>query len=620
MELNEVLKKINLPKDLKSLSDGELTALCGEIRDMLIHTVSNTGGHLSSNLGVVELTVALHRVFDAPVDQIVWDVGHQTYTHKILTGRKDKMRTLRQKGGLSGFPKPDESPYDAFVAGHSSTSISVAAGLARAKSMAKEPGYVIAVIGDGAFTGGMAYEALNNAGHYKDKLIVVLNDNEMSISKNVGAFARYLAQIRSKPEYYATRNKIRKAVSAVPIVGRPLAQIVSDSKAYLKEMLYHSNLFEDFGFEYVGPVDGHDLDSLNAALERAKASQGPVLVHVDTIKGKGYPFAEKEPDAYHGVPRFNAEYGNNDDAGQNFSSTFGDWMLEAAGRDRKICAVTAAMKCGTGLDAFAAAYPQRFYDVGIAEAHAVTFSAGLAHGGFQPVFAVYSTFLQRAYDQVMQDLAIAKEHVVLAVDRAGIVGEDGETHQGVFDISLLSSIPGMTILSPSTYSELRGCLDRAMYRCSGPVAVRYPRGKEKEMPAGFRGNECYQVLGEGKILLVSYGRLAVECAQAARILKQQGYEVSVLKLTQLVPYHEDILPLLMEKGHVFFVEEAVEFGSISQITGSRLMQKGYTGHYHTRTIPNQFLAHATVGEIFEDLGFTCEKIAQWVKETVGEMV
>ena len=443
--MDNLLDRLKLPQDLKKLSFRQLEALCAEIRSVLIHTVSKTGGHLSSNLGVVELTVALHKTFDAPKDQIVWDVGHQSYTHKILTGRKNKMNTLRQKGGLSGFPKPAESIYDAFIAGHSSTSISVAAGLARAKSLKAEPGFTIAVIGDGAFTGGMAYEALNNAGHYKDRIIIVLNDNEMSISKNVGAFARYLAQIRSKPEYYSTRDKIRKWISAFPLGGKPLAKLVSDSKSYLKEMLYHSNLFEDFGFEYVGPVDGHDLESLCDAFERAKASDGPVLVHVDTIKGKGYSFAEKQPDAYHGVPQFNAKLGSCENRPQDFSAVFGSWIAEAAEKDAKICAITAAMKDGTGLEEFAARYPERFYDVGIAESHAVTFSAGLAHGGLHPVFAVYSTFLQRAYDQVMQDMAIANEHVLLAVDRAGIVGEDGETHQGIFDISFLSSIPGITI-------------------------------------------------------------------------------------------------------------------------------------------------------------------------------
>lgn len=599
------------------MSFRQLEALCAEIRSVLIHTVSKTGGHLSSNLGVVELTVALHKTFDTPKDQIVWDVGHQSYTHKILTGRKNKMNTLRQKGGLSGFPKPAESIYDAFIAGHSSTSISVAAGLARAKSLKAEPGFTIAVIGDGAFTGGMAYEALNNAGHYKDRIIVVLNDNEMSISKNVGAFARYLAQIRSKPEYYSTRDKIRKWISAVPLVGKPMAKLLSDSKSYLKEMLYHSNLFEDFGFEYVGPVDGHDLESLCDAFERAKASDGPVLVHVDTIKGKGYSFAEKQPDAYHGVPQFNAKLGSCENRPQDFSAVFGSWIAEAAEKDAKICAITAAMKDGTGLEEFAARYPERFYDVGIAESHAVTFSAGLAHGGLHPVFAVYSTFLQRAYDQVMQDMAIANEHVLLAVDRAGIVGEDGETHQGIFDISFLSSIPGITILSPATYPELRACLDRAMYRCIGPVAVRYPKGREKAFPAGLHGNEKFQLSKDVDILLISYGRLAVSCCQAAELLRQKGVDVGVLKLTQLLPYCEELLPMFLKKKSIFFVEEAIEQGSISQMTGNLLLQNGYQGKFFVRAVPNRFLAQASVDEIFEELGWTPQMLAAWVEESIG---
>ena len=615
--MDNLLDRLKLPQDLKKLSFRQLEALCAEIRSVLIHTVSKTGGHLSSNLGVVELTVALHKTFDAPKDQIVWDVGHQSYTHKILTGRKNKMDTLRQKGGLSGFPKPAESIYDAFIAGHSSTSISVAAGLARAKSLKAEPGFTIAVIGDGAFTGGMAYEALNNAGHYKDRIIIVLNDNEMSISKNVGAFARYLAQIRSKPEYYSTRDKIRKWISAVPLVGKPMAKLVSDSKSYLKEMLYHSNLFEDFGFEYVGPVDGHDLESLCDAFERAKASDGPVLVHVDTIKGKGYSFAEKQPDAYHGVPQFNAKLGSCENRPQDFSAVFGSWIVEAAEKDTKICAITAAMKDGTGLEEFAARYPERFYDVGIAESHAVTFSAGLAHGGLHPVFAVYSTFLQRAYDQVMQDMAIANEHVLLAVDRAGIVGEDGETHQGIFDISFLSSIPGITILSPATYPELRACLDRAMYRCIGPVAVRYPKGREKAFPAGLHGNEKFQLSKDVDILLISYGRLAVSCCQAAGLLRQKGVDVGVLKLTQLLPYCEELLPMFLKKKSIFFVEEAIEQGSISQMTGNLLLQNGYQGQFFVRAVPNRFLAQASVDEIFEELGWTPQMLAAWVEESIG---
>ena len=615
--MDNLLDRLKLPQDLKKLSFRQLEALCAEIRSALIHTVSKTGGHLSSNLRVVELTVALHKTFEAPKDQIVWDVGHQSYTHKILTGRKNKMNTLRQKGGLSGFPKPAESIYDAFIAGHSSTSISVAAGLARAKSLKAEPGFTIAVIGDGAFTGGMAYEALNNAGHYKDRIIIVLNDNEMSISKNVGAFARYLAQIRSKPEYYSTRDKIRKWISAVPLVGKPMAKLLSDSKSYLKEMLYHSNLFEDFGFEYVGPVDGHDLESLCDAFERAKASDGPVLVHVDTIKGKGYSFAEKQPDSYHGVPQFNAKLGSCENRPQDFSAVFGSWIAEAAEKDTKICAITAAMKDGTGLEEFAARYPERFYDVGIAESHAVTFSAGLAHGGLHPVFAVYSTFLQRAYDQVMQDMAIANEHVLLAVDRAGIVGEDGETHQGIFDISFLSSIPGITILSPATYPELRACLDRAMYRCIGPVAVRYPKGREKAFPAGLHGNEKFQLSKDVDILLISYGRLAVSCCQAAELLRQKGVDVGVLKLTQLLPYCEELLPMFLKKKSIFFVEEAIEQGSISQMTGNLLLQNGYQGQFFVRAVPNRFLAQASVDEIFEELGWTPQMLAAWVEESIG---
>ena len=612
--MKKILDRIQQPQDLKKLNQRELESLCGEIRELLIETVSNTGGHLSSNLGVVELTVALHKTFDLPIDQIVWDVGHQSYTHKILTGRKDKMASLRQKNGISGFPKPTESEYDTFVAGHSSTSISVAAGLARAKRLKGEAGHAIAVIGDGAFTGGMAYEALNNAGHNGDRIIVVLNDNEMSISKNVGALARYLAQIRTKPGYYSTRKRVRKAMDRVPVVGKPLAKLVSGLIDHVKEMLYHSNLFENFGFDYVGPVDGHDLDSLCAAFARAKASDRPVLVHVDTVKGKGYRFAEENPDAYHGVSQFDIQVGSQQGRPQDFSAVFGQWICETAEKDPSVCAVTAAMKHGTGLEAFSRKFPMRFYDVGIAESHAATFSAGLAHGGFLPVFAVYSTFLQRAYDQVMQDMAIAGEHVVLAVDRAGIVGEDGETHQGVFDISMLSSVPGMTILSPATYPELRACLDRALYRIDGPVVVRYPRGKEKSFPSGLHGNEQYQTTGSGKIILVSYGRLSANCCHAAALLTEKGLDVSVMKLTQLLPLPQGVLEQLMQAEHIFFAEEAVAQGSVSRMVGDLMVHQGYKGQYETRTVPDRFLAQASVDEIFEDLGLTAEQLAQWVEE------
>lgn len=438
-----ILDHIASPQDLKQLTVPQMEDLAEEIRHRLIETISQNGGHLASNLGTVELTLALHHVFSCPEDQIIWDVGHQSYTHKLLTGRQAQFSTIRKPNGISGYPRHQESMYDAFVAGHSSTSISAAEGIARAQALLGKDGWVIAVVGDGAFTGGMIYEALNNV-RPGDRLMIVLNDNGMSISKNVGALAGYIAQIRTKPGYFRAKDRIGAMLEHIPLVGLPVKNLMIQLKTGLRQQLYHSNLFEYFGLNYLGPVDGHNLRQLIDVFSRARETEGPVFVHVRTVKGKGYPFAEQSPQSFHGVSGFDIATGNPEVAQYgSFSTVFGEELTRLARTDPSICAITAAMESGTGLQYFSREFKSkgRFFDVGIAEPHAVTFAAGLAAAGMRPVFAVYSTFLQRAVDQIIHDCAIERQHVVLAIDRAGIVGDDGETHQGLFDVPLLTPVP-----------------------------------------------------------------------------------------------------------------------------------------------------------------------------------
>ncbi|HOJ36156.1 MAG TPA: 1-deoxy-D-xylulose-5-phosphate synthase, partial [Clostridiales bacterium] len=455
MEEFKLLKNISGPADVKKLKKEELPQLADEIRQVLINTVSKNGGHLASNLGVVELSIALHRVFCSPYDKIVWDVGHQCYVHKLLTGRFDRFDTIRTEGGLSGFCRPDESEHDTFYSGHSSTSISAAYGIAAANKLKGNKNYTIAVIGDGSFTGGLVYEALNNAGRSKTRLIVILNDNDMSISRNVGALARYFAAIKARPGYFRLKAKTEQLINKIPFVGKKLSITLFRIKTYIKNMIYKSTIFEDFGFRYMGPINGHNINQLIDALEGAKAANHPVVLHINTVKGKGYDHAEKSPEVFHGISQFDINTGEPLSAGTNFSAEFGRFLIDVAEKDRRICAITAAMSVGTGLDGFAARFPDRFFDVGIAEAHAVTFASGLAKAGMVPVFAVYSSFLQRAYDQLIHDGALQRQKMIIAVDRAGFVGEDGETHQGIFDVAFLNSIPNVTVYSPSTYAEMR---------------------------------------------------------------------------------------------------------------------------------------------------------------------
>jgi len=613
-----ILKTIRSPEDLKKLDPSLYGTLCDEIRCKLIETVSCTGGHLSSNLGTVELTVALHLAFCSPIDQIVWDVGHQSYTHKLLTGRFDQFDTIRCQNGLSGFPRKSESIHDAFLAGHSSTSISAAYGIAKAKTFTGKDGVTVAVIGDGALTGGMAYEALNNAGRCKDPLVIILNDNSMSISKNVGAMARYLAVIRSKPGYFRFKDHLENLLSHTPIIGEPIKNWLIASKVFFKKLLYPTTFFEDFGFMYMGPVDGHDITSMRRVFERAREIKKPVFIHVLTKKGKGYEYAEKNPGAYHGVSTFNIETGNPETVeGDSFSAEFGNYLTRLAKTDARICAITAAMKYGTGLQVFAAEFRSRLFDVGIAEQHAATFAAGLASGGMFPVFAVYSTFLQRSYDQLIHDIAIEKNKVLLAVDRAGIVGSDGETHQGVFDAAFLSQIPGFTVYSPSNYAELRLCMHKALYELSGPVAVRYPRGKENPLIASeISQNVDYQLTDSNRnVLLVTYGRLFAEILTAKQLLEEQhNIKISILKLVQITPILPGCLDMMMQYSAVYFVEEGIKAGGIAEQIAALLLEKGYKEKFRIRAIDNTFIAQGKDTECIRQCGFDGRSLADWIAD------
>ena len=614
--MGKLLNQINSPADLKKLPKSALPQLCDEIRESLVETVSQTGGHLSPNLGVVELTVALHYVFDCPRDSIVFDVGHQCYTHKLLTGRRAQFATLRQENGLSGFPRRTESLCDVFNCGHSSTSISSALGIAEARQLQGVPSHVIAVMGDGALTGGLAYEGLNNAGRFRGGFIVVLNDNKMSINRNVGAMARYLAVIRTKKGYRRVKNRLETALLHIPIVGHPLRNAVAHIKGALKNAIYHSNIFEDMGFHYIGPLDGHDLPTLIRAFELAKKENYPILIHACTQKGKGYSFAEKNPRAFHGIGGFDIETGEKQLSGESFSDFFGKLICKMAAENDRICAVTAAMKSGTALDCFAQQFPTRFFDVGIAEEHAVTFSSGLAAAGMVPVFAVYSTFLQRSYDQLIHDVAMQRLKVVLAIDRAGFVGDDGESHQGLFDCAFLSSIPGFEIYSPTYFDELENMLRYAVNEALGPCAVRYPRGLEPQKPdfaALSGGKASFDWLPGGKsITLVTYGREFVEVAEAARALSVRGIAVSLLKLNRVCPIDEFAVHTVLQSEWIYFFEEGVRSGGIGEHFGDALTQNGYCGHYVLRAVPDRFVPQAGIDRQYEMNQLDARSIVQLV--------
>lgn len=585
------LEELDLPADLKNLSIPQCVSLCREIRDILINTVAENGGHLASNLGTVELTMALHRVFCSPYDKIIWDVGHQAYTHKLLTGRLNEFSTLRTEGGISGFAKPSESEHDVFISGHSSNSISAACGIAKAMRLQGDDHNVIAVVGDGAFTGGMIYEGLNNAGKSADNLIVILNDNEMSISKNVGALARYLSSLRGRKAYVEVKKSVENVLDKTPVVGKPVKELMLASKDTIRWFLYRSNgqpagatMFENLGFIYLGPVNGHDLKSLEETLEAAKAAKKPVLIHVNTVKGKGYRPAEKNPGAFHGLAPKAIRQGNPEIiSSDSFSAVFGSELAKLGASDKRICAITAAMKYGTGLNKFADVCPDRFFDVGIAEQHAVTFAAGLAVSGMIPVFAVYSSFLQRGYDQIIHDAAISRTHIVLGIDRAGIVGEDGETHQGLFDVPMLTCIPNITIYSPSDYSELRLCLRKAIYDTPSVAAVRYPRGSENgniQMKIDETNMLCFESHG-GKALAIGYGRTGSALAGAVR---DGDLNADILKLVKIFPLERYVIDLCMNYNKIIVFEESLRNGAIGEHLTVALALRGYKGNIRINAI------------------------------------
>lgn len=614
-----ILERINSPADVKRLSGEETALLCEELRQFLVEQVSRTGGHLASNLGVVELTVAIHRVFDTARDRLVLDVGHQCYVHKALTGRRELFGTLRQFGGLSGFPKPYESGHDAFVAGHASDSVSVALGMARARTLLAKDYHVVAVIGDGALGGGLSFEGLNDAGGSGEPLVVILNDNGMSIDRNVGGLSKHLSRMRTDPEYYEFKKKYRKTLEKLP-AGRTLYEWSHEVKSAVKKTLLPplSTVFEEMGFSYMGPVDGHDIQRLTAVLREAREAKRPVLVHVHTVKGNGYAYALREPERFHGVPPFDPATGKvRKESGETFSHVFGETLCQLARQDDRVCAITAAMADGTGLTDFAKEFPRRFFDVGIAEGHGVAMAGGMAKQGLVPVFAVYDTFLQRGYDMLVQDLALEKLHAVLAVDRCGIVGADGETHHGCLDY--LSQIPGMTVLVPASFDELRQMLRRAVEDIPGPVAVRYPRGGENGYAGGWNG-DAVQVLREGgDAAVVTCGILTGETLRAADALQAEGIGVRVVKLAQVSPLDgKELCAALDGVKRLVVAEDQLRAGGLGERLSALLLeQDAGIGKIRLRNAGTALPTQGSTAQLWHELGLDAEGIAQAVREVLA---
>lgn len=611
------LNNIKSPEDIKQFDEKTLEDLAQEIRETLIQTVSKTGGHLASNLGAVELTLAIHKVFDSPKDKIVWDVGHQAYTHKLITGRFEQFDTIRQKDGISGFCHPNESEHDVFYSGHSGTSVSSAYGIAQANKINNNDSYTVAVIGDGSFTGGLVYEALNNAGRSKTNLIVILNDNEMSISQNVGSLAKHLTRIRSKKRYVSMKAKLEQFLVKVPVIGKKTADLLYKIKTTVKNFLYESTIFEKLGFRYMGPVDGHNIEQLIEALNTAKTIGSPVVLHVNTIKGKGYDYAEKDPSSFHGISNFDIDTGEWVTGGETFCNEFGKLMCRMAEKDERISVITAAMCLGTGLTEFAEKYSDRFFDVGIAEEHAVTFASGLSKGGMLPVFAVYSTFLQRCYDEIIHDGALQDQKMVLAIDRAGFVGDDGETHNGLYDVAFLQSIPKVTVYSPSTFDEMKVAFGNAFYKDTDVVAVRYPRGGESDIPVDYEPSfGTYDLYGYAKAetVIVTYGRLFGEAAKAANILFKNGIKVKILKLNRIKPIDEAVFDEIADVKHIFFYEEGVRSGGVAEKFAAKLLEKGYKGSYDITAVEDCFVKQAKVHEQIALNKLDCDSIVEKISK------
>ncbi len=609
------LEKINKPNDIKKISHNHLYDLADEIREFLIETISETGGHLGANLGTVELTMALHLVLNLPDDKIIWDVGHQSYTHKILTGRKEGFSSLRKYGGLAGFPKTCESDCDAFNTGHSSTSISAGLGMAIARTMKGEDNTIVSVIGDGALTGGMAYEALNNAGKANTKFIVVLNDNNMSISENVGGVSQYLDNIRTTEKYLELKEGVKDKLSKVP-KGYDMINRIQKAKATLKSFVIPGMFFEEMGLTYLGPVDGHDINAMVRAFNEAKRCKTPVLVHVLTKKGKGYIPAERHPARFHGAVPFDIETGlpKNKKVEPDYTDVFSTVMCKMGERDEKCVAITAAMPDGTGLKRFKSMYPDRFFDVGIAEEHAVTFAAGLAMGGFKPIVCVYSSFLQRAYDQLIHDVCIQNLHVVFCIDRAGLVGSDGETHQGIFDLSYLSNIPNMCVMAPKNKWELSDMIKFAL-KYEGPIAIRYPRGKAYDGLSEFRTPIQYGqsewVFRESEICLIAVGSMVKTAVEVRERLKEQGKNVSIMNARFVNPVDEEMIKEAAKfHSHIVTMEENVQSGGFGERIGSYLMREGINCKLTSIAIPDIYVEHGNVDLLKKEIGLDTDSIIE----------
>lgn len=618
------LEKIKSPLDVKKMSDDELKILSGEIRTEMLRVVSKNGGHLASNLGAVELTIALHRVFNSPRDQIVFDVGHQCYAHKLLTGRYEQFNTLRKQGGISGFCRPNESEHDVFYSGHSSTSVSAGLGLATANKLKNSSNYVVSIVGDGSFTGGMVYEALNNGGRSETKHIIILNDNKMSISENVGSFAKYLAIIRSKPEYYTFKHSTERTLNKIPSIGKFIADKLFELKTDIKNRLYsQSTFFEDLGYRYMGPIDGHDISVLTDALEAAKTVNDPVLLHVITSKGKGYSYAENNPSSFHGVSSFNIETGQSVHADASFSDKFGEYLCEHAKSDGNICAITAAMELGTGLRRFKEEYFDRFFDVGIAEEHAVTFASGLAKNKMIPVFAVYSTFLQRCYDQLVHDISLQKLKVIFAIDRAGFVGEDGETHNGLMDVPFLNTIPDIKIYSPCCFRSLAADINNALFADEYAVAVRYPKGKQAENVSALQ-YDCVEFSTykskEAKELIVTYGKITSEAISAVDELCKEGVDIGLLSLNQIKPIPQEAVEIMLGKKKIFFFEEGLRSGGVGEKLALNLLEKQFKGEFILTAVNDEFVEQATVEELLSKYKLDSRGMIKTVENSHTEKV
>ncbi|MBE6033907.1 MAG: 1-deoxy-D-xylulose-5-phosphate synthase [Clostridiales bacterium] len=623
-ERNKIsLLKGNFPEDLKDMTNEELDLLSYEIRDFLIENVSKTGGHLASNLGVVELTIALHTVFDSPRDKIIWDVGHQSYVHKILTGRADKFSSLRQYGGMSGFPKREESPHDCFDTGHSSNSISAAAGIAAARDLNGSNFDVVAVIGDGALTGGLAFEALNNAGASQSKMIIVINDNEMSISKNIGGVSQYLSKLRMSSAYLDLKKQLKKTLKGIPRVGESLYAGIEHLRDSIKYAVVDGALFEELGFKYMGPFDGHNIEDLTTAFMLAKNVEGPVVLHILTKKGKGYRNSENSPDKFHGVAPFNPATGLPLKAADGFlySQIFGNKMIQMADRNEKVVSVCAAMIHGTGLTKFSAKYPERIFDVGIAEGHAVSFAAGLAVAGYRPVVAIYSTFLQRAYDQMMIDVCMQKLPVIFAIDRAGNVGADGETHHGVFDLSYLNHMPNMTVLAPADGKELAEMFEYSL-TLDGPCAIRYPRGEALDFSSVYEGNygdisKNKQIFEGKEAVIFAVGKMLSIAYEVCTQLREEGIEIGLVNARCIKPLDEEsIINITKTTKRIITMEDNVLAGGFGQQVVSLLALKNIDIPCRTIGWPDYFVEHGTDQELFGKYKLDTEGISERVRDFI----